>query len=621
VLANTTEQIDSLLNASSQIYPSDPTLSFEICLKAEKLAIKSNDHQFDGDISYYKARYYVLTAKYDLASIEIVKAIDCYTEVNNLIGISSTYGVKSIMFQRTGDLKGSHALLVKAMRLQKDAGDTGGYIQSLANISLNYKQTGQLDSMRQCLIELDQFESSLRPPENYYRLQNWGIYFNEMKEYDSAIFKYDQARIIVEQLNFTDSKATLLSLLAQSHRLNGQVKIAEQLGIEGYEYAVKNNLIYESSENLVEVIAALANQKKFADAFIWQSKLAKVEKEIYDLEKVQKVKQVEAQLKVAEHDKLIAQSEANLKASELQGEQARTRNAWMYAIVFIVCILLFFIIFIYIKTKRLNTTIQQQKLEVEHKSQNLEEALSNIHDSLEYSKLIQNAMLPGPEVFDANFIDSFVLYRPKDIVSGDFYWIHKSEDVTIIAVGDCTGHGVPGAMVSMVCHEALNKVIKEQGELIPGRILDGVRDFVANSFKNSNDNLNDGMDIALCAIKNNVISFSGAHSPIWILRDHEILVTKGDKQPIGKFEKSSPFSTHEIPLQQHDQLYLFSDGYADQFGGEKGKKLKSANMKKLLTSLKDESMKEQGDSLGKIFDQWKGDLEQIDDVCVIGVKL
>ncbi|OIQ27084.1 MAG: hypothetical protein BM555_06250 [Crocinitomix sp. MedPE-SWsnd] len=274
----------------------------------------------------------------------------------------------------------------------------------------------------------------------------------------------------------------------------------------------------------------------------------------------------------------------------------------------------------------------KQRIEAEHQKDIVEEKQKEITDSITYAKRIQDAILPSDEFVAKNLPNSFVMYRPKDIVAGDFYWMEViNEDEVIFAAADCTGHGVPGAMVSVVCNNALNRTVREFGIKDAGELLDKTRELVIEQFEQSTTvstddegaTIKDGMDIALCNLnkKTNELHFAGANNPIWLIRGNELFETKGDKQPIGKFEPNKPFSTHTIQLEKGDRVYTFSDGYADQFGGEKGKKFKSSSMKKLLLSIHQDSMSKQLASLEKNFDDWKGSFEQLDDVCVIGFEI
>jgi serine phosphatase RsbU (regulator of sigma subunit) len=202
------------------------------------------------------------------------------------------------------------------------------------------------------------------------------------------------------------------------------------------------------------------------------------------------------------------------------------------------------------------------------------------------------------------------------------------EKCILFAAADCTGHGVPGAMVSVVCNNALNRSVREYSLTDPGEILDKTRDIVIHEFGDDdegneaqNDYVKDGMDIALCSLSGNTLKYAGANNPLWIIRDNELLIKKADKQPIGNFNSKMPFKTHTIELQKGDTFYLFSDGYADQFGGEKGKKFMTKAVKKLLLSIQDQSMDKKSKSLNEAFVSWRGNGEQIDDVCFIGVRI
>jgi serine phosphatase RsbU (regulator of sigma subunit) len=199
--------------------------------------------------------------------------------------------------------------------------------------------------------------------------------------------------------------------------------------------------------------------------------------------------------------------------------------------------------------------------------------------------------------------------------------MEQKDGKVFFAVADCTGHGVPGAMVSVVCNNALNRSVREYGLTIPGEILDKTRDIVVQEFEQSEEDVKDGMDIALCSIEGMKLQYAGAYNPLWIIRNGAIIETKANKQPIGQFDDPKPYTTHSFDLEQGDVIYIFSDGYVDQFGGDKGKKFKAKVFRNLLLSIQDQSMEEQNNSIDNTFERWKGDLEQLDDVCVIGVRV
>jgi ligand-binding sensor domain-containing protein/serine phosphatase RsbU (regulator of sigma subunit) len=271
---------------------------------------------------------------------------------------------------------------------------------------------------------------------------------------------------------------------------------------------------------------------------------------------------------------------------------------------------------------------QKEKIEISHQKTQRQKAIietahSEIKDSINYAKRIQTAILPSDKLFKASLPKSFVFYLPKDIVAGDFYWMESRENQTIFAAADCTGHGVPGAMVSVICNNGLNRAVREFGLSEPGQILDKTRELIISEFEKSEEEVKDGMDIALCSLENKTLKYAGAHNPLWIIQKagEEVIEIKADKQPIGKYAEEKPFTTHQVDLQDGDTVYIFSDGFVDQFGGDKGKKFKAKNFKQFLLSIADQPIEKQKQSIQKAFEDWKGQLEQLDDVCVIGVRV
>lgn len=271
------------------------------------------------------------------------------------------------------------------------------------------------------------------------------------------------------------------------------------------------------------------------------------------------------------------------------------------------------------------TTIQRSHAELKNANLIIQEKNDDITASIEYASKIQEALLPTRENNEL-FEDSFFILKPKDIVSGDFLWYTKVGDSVIFAAADCTGHGVPGAFMSMIGNTFLHQIITEQKVHQPSLILDMLRLKVIDALnqEDGSDARKDGMDMSLCHLnlKTRELQFAGANNPLYYVTKGEILEIKGDKQPVGYMpERDYPFTNHTVQLDEGDALYIFSDGYADQFGGPKGKKFKYKRMRDLLHKNHALSMAEQKQIMLKAFNEWKGELEQIDDVCMIGVRI
>lgn len=275
--------------------------------------------------------------------------------------------------------------------------------------------------------------------------------------------------------------------------------------------------------------------------------------------------------------------------------------------------------------------LRQQKELVEHKNK-------EVLDSITYAKRIQNTILPAQDYMKEHLEDFFVYYRPKDIVSGDFYWVNKKDDQMLFAAIDCTGHGVPGALVSIVAHSNLQRAVTLFGLRHPAEILDKLNESVMEGFNRHGEGIRDGMDIALCALnrENRTLEFSGANNSLYIFNDkrthwpegsHPLgegirgVEVKGDKQPIGYYENNTHFTNHSISLESGDRIYVFSDGYADQFGGPNGKKLTRRRFKELLEKVFQQPSDEQKAALDKAFHDWKGQGEQVDDILVMGIGI
>jgi len=295
-------------------------------------------------------------------------------------------------------------------------------------------------------------------------------------------------------------------------------------------------------------------------------------------------------------------------------EQTRLRIIMLAAIVML--LLLFCVVYLQARNKKkleqINQTITLSKKLIENKNKELT-------DSLNYAQRVQNSLLPREEKTKKLLNDHFILFLPRDIVSGDFYWIASNEAGTYFAVADCTGHGVPGAMVSSVCYNALNKSLQEN-IIEPAQILNRTRELIVSEFDDADEALSDGMDIALCSLKGENIEYAGAYNPLIIIRDNKLIEIKADKQPVGKFIHYKPFTNQCVQLKKGDVIYLFSDGFADQFGGDKGKKFKTTRFKALLLEIHQLPMANQKQKLREIFEGWKSSYSQVDDVSVLGLR-
>ncbi|AEA45612.1 SpoIIE family protein phosphatase [Fluviicola taffensis] len=312
------------------------------------------------------------------------------------------------------------------------------------------------------------------------------------------------------------------------------------------------------------------------------------------------------------------------------------RTVWAYVFYVILLIFLIYLV-VQLSTQRVKSQnlklegivqertkeIAEQNHQLEIQKEEITAKTMDILDSIHYAKRIQSTILPTHTRLNELFKQHFVFYRPKDIVSGDFYWAREVQGKVIFSAVDCTGHGVPGALVSIVGNNGLLRAINEFKLTEPSEILDKLREIVINAFRAEGQaDVKDGMDIALCSIdqKTGVLKFSGANNECVIIRNGEIIELKPNKQPIGQFIDAKPFHQQEYQLEHNDCVYLYTDGYVDQFGGDRLKKFKSRPFKVLLSTIYHLSMEEQYTEIQQNFDTWKHDVDQVDDVCVFAVK-
>lgn len=491
---------------------------------------------------------------------------------------------------------------------------------------------------------------------------NIGVIYEKQKDYEKALIYFNKSLEINLKINSRNSTANVLRNIGQVYYnmknfnkanefFEKSINIHLQTGnlielnsmykkiAKSYFYSGKKNL---SSDYFMKYIALNDSLQKEENNKQVRELSAKFENEKKELQ----IQNLQTQSQLDSIQKVKNEEEIILLASQKKAQ----RNTFIIGASGLSIVAILFI-FIAINRKKTNQILFNQNHQINHQKEILEEKNQEITDSINYAFRIQSALLPSLKKVNEVIPNSFVLYKPKDIVAGDFYWMYEDNDnenkTIYIAAADCTGHGVPGAMVSVICNNGLNRSVKEFGLKETGKILDKTRELVVSEFEKSEEEVKDGMDISLVALQqvnrvrkesesdpdsyrdssthfvSHSVKWSGANNPIWIIRNGSNIIEeiKGDKQPIGNYINPKPFSTHQIELNKGDTFYLFTDGYADQFGGPQGKKFKYSSLKKLLISIQHKNMHEQKEILDKTFEDWKSDLEQVDDVCVIGVRL
>lgn len=602
---------------ANELYYSNPDSSYLICKEVET-KLKGTRNQIEiAEAQLCQARYLLLKTRFDESTALLNKAMPVFEEEKRVSSLAKCHSLKAILLDRISNTEEAIYHQRKSLELYAKANDKQGQINTLSNLALDFLDLQQNDSALYYLIKLKGLEEKMDNTSRYFMHQNFGHYYYNVRDFQPAIKSYNKALSIAENEQMIDSKATCLMLLSDVYIATKNYVKAEELLNQSIEIAQANKLLHETNESYVKLIELYEKQGNYKKAFEKERLNDKIEKEIYNLDKINKINEIESQLKLTEKENIIAQKELDLKNEQLNTVEAKSKVTQLFFVIALFFIIIVFVIFILVRARKLNAKINLQKMMLEEKN-------TEITDSINYAKRIQSAILPSTDIFKHHLPQSFIFYKPKDIVAGDFYWLQTIEENVLFAAADCTGHGVPGALVSVVCSNSLNQSLKELKTISTSKILEKTRTLVKDQFNTGDEkNVNDGMDIALCSINKstNEIIFTGANNPLWIVRNNELIEIKGDKQPVGKHFKEKPFTEHKYQLEKNDMLYVFSDGYADQFGGPKGKKFMYKQLKNLFISISSKNIEEQHQVIANNFDSWKGDLEQLDDVCILGIRI
>jgi serine phosphatase RsbU (regulator of sigma subunit)/lipopolysaccharide biosynthesis regulator YciM len=549
----------------------------------------------------------------------ISKALDCYFQSlkikekqKDTIGIANAYTNIGHLYSESNDTANTIKYHLKALELRKLSHDVWGVGNSLMAIGLFYTNVEKYDLGISYLKESLRINEELEDEESIsitcYNLAN--IYYKQ-KKLEEAIKLYNRALDLSRKNNNKEGIATCLQVLAQISFEKGDKKLTLKLLEEAYENANEVQvveLLGNVSAKLSEVYESVGD---FKNAFKFQKIATSIKDSLFNQENVRKL--TSEGLKY-EHDKekIILEKEQEKKEAIAKSESFKKDLIIYASILFLIVVSVFsFIIFNRLKENRKQKNI-------------IEQQRNEMIDSINYAKRIQFALLAHQDLLNANLPEHFVFFKPKDIVSGDFYWATKKDDYFYLAVCDSTGHGVPGAFMSLLNISFLNEAINEKNITAPHEVLNHVRTRLIENI----DGAQDGMDGILLKFKipksNEHISFmeyAAAHNAPILVRESEILTLGKDKMPVGKGEHLNSFTLQSIQLEKGDTLYLYTDGYADQFGGPKGKKFKYKSLNQLLLSNVNDTMFKQKEVLDSTIHNWQGNLEQVDDVCVLGIKI
>ncbi|MFZ5552413.1 MAG: tetratricopeptide repeat protein [Bacteroidota bacterium] len=675
--------------------------SDEFFQKGLEIALQAQEDSIAGLFYHQTASNYQLQTKYSEAMIDYEKAMELRKKCNDKKGMAGTVNNMAIIFKLWGDLPRALDLYMDAVDINREIGNNDWLVKNYNNIGGVYYDMKQIEkSLEYYHLSLDMkkelkdtagmiscynnigmvlksermFDSSLAVLKNSQELGisqsmknnpnlattniNIGSVYIEQKKYEEALFHFNEAIRISE---FNKDRMGLANAFLKVGQLYRDMKNYPK-ALEFFKNTLELAKEMRNLEKLMWVSAGLATTYEalgdFKNALLYQKEYKFYSDSLLNGDKIKELTEIGMMHQFNQQKKADSlQLAQEKKLKDLEDEQLRKENeeklqkqktyTWFGGgLALLMLVLAFVLLRGYRNKQKANLLITEQKKAVEEQKAIIEEKHKEITDSINYANRIQTALLHNEEHWKKISPEYFIFFRPKDVVSGDFYWAHNTETKSIWVVADCTGHGVPGALMSMLGISFLNEIVAENKITDPAQVLNKLREKIITAFGSSGSNQphRDGMDISVCVWnkKTNLLEYAGANNGVWIVRKIDKLASsessetqllklsqlsklielKPDKMPVGVHDHQHiSFTTKTHQLEKGDLVINYSDGYADQFGGAKGKKYKYSRLHQFFTDQYNEKPKTINEKLENEFSQWKGNFEQLDDVCITGIKI
>lgn len=661
------------INACNELcWPIYSYLNLDSALKYGYMALKLSEKNADTNrliIAYRRLGIvYINKSDYKNALKFQQSSFDLAQKIKSKKGMAIALNNIGVVYLDFGDYKQAIDYSVKSQRLYEEINDSVNLFNTYYNVGLLYNNVGDFDNSykyyTKALIFAKKSNNTNFKAAAYFGMGNT---LAKKKRVDSALAYFFVAESLYNKENnlkgLIEVNTSIASIYAYKQYF---IDINSKKAFLYYNKALQVNKEYNSAQNYVTIytnMASLFLKLKQADSAIYYSKKVveianqtEIKENAYDiniilseayykkgnyklgmdyltkfvemkdsLDKQERLKAVQQkQLRYEFERKSLADSLVVVQEKKISTERLKQEKTIRYSLLLFLVALVFFSIFMFNRYKIIN----KQKVIIEEQKSRVDEKQKEIVDSIQYAKRIQNAMLMQDNLLLKYFPNVMIYFKPKDIVSGDFYWStfkpftpESKHGYFYFAVCDSTGHGVPGAFMSLLNSNFLNEAINEKNILAPNEIFDYVRKGLINSISSSGQK--DGFDGILLRIntQSNEMDYVAANNAPIIVSNNTLTEASKDKMPVGKSESTTSFNLHKLQVQKGDTIYLYTDGYADQFGGEKGKKFKTKALNDLLLQVSQKTMSEQSKIIQTTFENWKGKLEQIDDVCVVGIKL
>jgi serine phosphatase RsbU (regulator of sigma subunit) len=557
------------------------------CFEGLKIAESMSDHELTASFLRSIGVNYTRMKSYQNAEKNLKRAIKYSREHNDTVGI--IYGIMSLgnVFKGKEDFTQAEKYYKESLELAIEKNNQRAIAGNYNNMASNLKMQNRLDeSVSYYLKAIDINKKAGNKVWESYNYNNLGNVYSTMKKFELSLKYQLMAYELKLELQDIEGLETSFLNLAEVYSNLGDYKKSAHF-YDLYIESTQNSLLAQNLLNLNELSAKYEDERKIAI--------------------------------IAQMDTLRYMDSLQIEASNESLAKGKSLQRSMWGGVTLLILFCAYLAYSIRQKKKTNHALNNTKQDLFQKNKDLT-------DSINYAKFIQENILSSTRLLRDEFDETLMLYKPKDIVSGDFYWFKSFENNFVVAMADCTGHGVPGAFMSLICISAINSVTSNVNIASPGKALDRIDDIVRETLSGRSvgeANISDGMDIALCSInkETGVIQYAGAYRPLVIIRKGEVIKIKANKVSIGgKSEQKVSFSDHSVQLEKGDTVYLFTDGYPDQFGGAKGKKLKIGFFLKMLAEMNELPLSEQEAKLNEHLKLWMGDLEQVDDISVIAFR-
>ena len=565
---------------------------------------------------------YRLYGNYDLAINQHLEALGIYEGLQNNEGIAWSALNIARLFKMMKNYQKSINYVNQSLniyqKIEEEQEVSVGVTLCFKELGSIYYEMGNLDNAveySERVLERNKSTDNKLGVAN--SLSTLGKIYFDAGNYKKSEEFLIQAKKLKDSLNDNTEIASILRYLGKIYLIEGETSKAAKYLNNSLDFAQSQNLkedIKETYLALSELYEKTNNPNKALDYFKRFTNLK-------DSLNSQEINELELQYEFDKEQRLIEFEQQQKEAEQKAKLQKQKIFTWVFVGGFLFMIILAYVIFkSYQRKQRTNVILTKQHAQIAHQN-------TIITDSIEYARRIQSALFPQEKFLKRVLAEHFIYMKPKNIVSGDFYWVSEKDDKTIIAVSDCTGHGVPGAFMSMLGIAFLNEIVNKSKSVQANSVLDQLRENIIDSLHQEYGvkGSKDGMDMALCIIDRETLKmqYAGAYNSVFVVREKEVHEIKADKMPIGihavKVDKG--FANQEFELRKQDMLYLFSDGYVDQFGGEKGLKFKQKSFKDLLINISDKSMDNQKTEIEKTMEKWQGDHSQLDDMMIMGIRI